>query len=71
MNKKVKNASDKKELLLLLEEDWQKIVNIIAEILDIKVVLINKVDESEIEIIKTNETKIIVSFLDMISPLLN
>ena len=40
MNKKVKNASDKKELLLLLEEDWQKIVNIIAEILDIKVDLV-------------------------------
>lgn len=57
MNKKVKNTYDKKELLLLLEEDWQRIVNIIAEILDIKVVLINKVDESEIEIIKTNESE--------------
>jgi len=57
MNIKIKNSFNKKAPLYLLEENWQRIVNIIAEILDIKVVLINKVNESEIKIMKTNESE--------------
>src|SRR6056297_2626646 len=51
-NKKNKRSYE----VLLISENWQRIVDIIADILNIKVALINKVDEANIKIIKTNQS---------------
>src|SRR6056297_456800 len=48
---------NKYELLLLVGEDWQRIVNIVADIMNIKVALITKVKKPNIKIIKTNQSE--------------
>jgi len=57
MEKSIENTYDKKELLLLVEKDWQRIVNIVADIMDIKVALITKAEHPDIKIMKTNQSE--------------
>lgn len=46
--------SNNKTMLSLAQENWQKIVNLISDILNVKSALITRVDKQYIKIIKTN-----------------